>query len=497
MGDGRGFDGEAALRRARTVSHPLAGCSGDQELRGISVERPRRRGTLRNSRRRGYRARGRAVLELEAFADKILARRSARSAPECRPPPGTGTAESFAGGRGGPGRTGGLRAILDWDGRLARVSANSDTHLELEWAHGASVAGTPRHPRRSRETETPRRNHAARTSSDESESSSGCDDPGTYWEVRARRSGGGVRRGPRRAAFFPRPRRRDFISRRAPVRSLGGDGSSRSRALRGGLGDGDRERGGAASTPARRCGRHRGGVRSRGRGRVGGIPARLVAGGVGAQAHGSRVGLGRKTRAFHARLAEDPRGHRVQRRRPASDSRRRVESRRGPIRHVRRETRQTVDAAGRGGERDGREAAKRRRRRSRRSREATRSRRRSARGIAAHPGYAPRLCVRDDRDRDGNRAETADALCGAFVPGFDGDMLVHGPRRRDDARVARSTIGTHGGRGRRKTRARVDRRRATRRDAGDRHRRERGEWFGDGWWTTRGAWRPSARLWRF
>ena len=70
-------------------------------------------------------------------------------------------------------------------------------------------------------------------------------------------------------------------------------------------------------------------------------------------------GIGAENSRVPARPREDPRGHRVQRRRPASDSRRRVESRRGPIRHVRRETRQTVDAAGRGGERRarGRKAA--------------------------------------------------------------------------------------------------------------------------------------------
>ena len=104
-----------------------------------------------------------------------------------------------------------------------------------------------------------------------------------------------------------------------------------------------------------------------------------------------------------------------------------MEPRRGPVRHVRVQTRQTVDAARRGRGRDGREAARRRRRRRRRSRARRRAAAAAAaRGIAAHPGYAPRLCVRDDLDRDGTRAETADALCGAFVPGFDGELLVTG-----------------------------------------------------------------------
>ena len=109
----------------------------------------------------------------------------------------------------------------------------------------------------------------------------------------------------------------------------------------------------------------------------------------------------------------------------------------------------------------------------------------AARGIAAHPGYAPRLCVRDDRDRDGNRAETADALCGAFVPGFDGDMLVTGHADGTmlvwRGRRLEHTVDAGDGKPVRALTA-VARRDGTREIVTG----ASGEWFGDGWWTTRG-----------
>ena len=375
--------------------------------------------------------RGRAVLELEAFADKILAAPQRDLGAPATPldPDGPEQPESFAGKIiYAPCRTG-VFAPSDWDGRLARVSATPpDAHLELEWAHGASVAGTggilaaAAKPR-----PAPRRNLCGEDDDDESESSSGSSDPGTYW-VYALGALGVVYDAARDAQHFFRGHDDEILSLavhpsgrwaatgqagRAPCavvwETATGKEVARLRhppgdvgviAVAFGPGDGD-------ASP-------------------GGVPARLVTVASDAK-HTVRVWdwggkLARSTRApakIHEAIGYS--GGAPPQIRGVAWSPDADRFATFGAKHVKLWTPRDADANATGARPQSGAAAEAAEAARRRAAAAA-----AARGIAAHPGYAPRLCVRDDRDRDGNRAETADALCGAFVPGFDGDMLVTG-----------------------------------------------------------------------
>ena len=308
--------------------------------------------------------------------------------------------------------------------------------------------------------------------------------------VRARRSGGGVRRGPRRAAFFPRPRRRDFIcavrvsgrwaatgqagrgparwfGRRRPVKRWrdfdtrpGTWASSRWRSV---PGTGTRPRGASPRDSSRwrptRSTRFACGITGRKTRAIPARPAKIH------EAIGYSGGAPPQIRG----VAWSPDADRF-----ATFG----------AKHVKLWTPRDADANATGARRQGAAAGPPK-----------------PRGDAQPP---PQPRAESPRTRDTRRvcacATTETATGTARRRRTRAVRRVrarvrrrharHGPRRRDDARVARSTIGTHGGRGRRKTRARVDRRRATRRDAGDRHRRERGvvrRWVVD----DEGAWRPS------
>ena len=392
--------------------------------------------------------RGRAVLELEAFADKMLAAPQRDLGAPATPldPEGPERPEAFAGKIVyAPCRTG-VFAPSDWDGRLARVSATPpNADLELEWAHGASVAGTggilaaaakpkpaPRRNRRRRgEADDNREDSHGHHDDDHdgSESSSESSDPGTYW-VYALGALGVVYDAARDAQHFFRGHDDEILSLavhpsgrwaatgqagRAPCavvwETATGKEVARLRhppgdvgviAVAFGPGDGD-------ASP-------------------GSVPARLVTVASDAK-HTVRVwdwGGKLARRGASAKIHEAigysggaPPQIRGVAWSPDADRFATFGSK-----HVKLWTPRDADADATGARPQGGAAAAAAEAARRRAAAAAAAA--AARGIAAHPGYAPRLCVRDDLDRDGTRAETADALCGAFVPGFDGELLVTG-----------------------------------------------------------------------